>query len=165
MDLFTNSPETAKESKKNKPESEIKVDYIFIETQISNFIKRNKSNLFYDKNIVFSKELRGNKFIEFQIIGNLGGWADDEKLTIETDYFIISDKIINDIKINKNDQTLKMLDEILNIYSKAEKGRIRNYKYNGLKIISEEVFLNMVLNRCNKINDNVTKELILKLNN
>ncbi len=164
MDLFSDFFENERELKKNKPDPEIKVDLEFIENQISSFLKNSKSNPFYDKNICFTKGLKGNKYIEFQIIGNLGGWANDEELTIYTYYFIISDKYMKEIKENENHPIIKMLNDKLNVDSAAEKKRIRNYKYNVLTILSEDAFLKHVMKRCNMINDNVTKDLILKLN-
>jgi len=151
-----------KETKK-LTESEIIVDSQYINEQVTSFVNNSKSNPFYNKNVVFTTKLKGSKYKEFQIIGNLGGWADDKELTIDTDYFIISDSIINEITVNESHPLLQELNEKLNVYSIAEKKRIRNYKYKNLKIISEKVFLNHVMKRCDEINDRVTEKLINSL--
>ncbi|MCZ4694877.1 hypothetical protein DWB61_07700 [Ancylomarina euxinus] len=162
MDLFSQIlDEDTKESKKTKPE--VIVNYKYIKEHIVSFINNSKSNPFYNKNVVFTEKLRGSKYKEFQIIGNLGGWADDKELTIDTDYFIISDSIMNEIFANENSPLLQELNEKLNVYSIAEKKRIRNYKYKNLQIISEEAFLNHVMKRCDAINDTVTRKLINSL--
>jgi hypothetical protein len=143
-----------------------KVDLSYINEHISFFLNNSKSNPFYNKNVFFTDKLKGNKLLEFQIIGNLGGWATDSEFTIDTDYFIISDTFMDEISLEKeNHPVLKMLNDKLFTYSKAEKRIINNYKYNDLIIISEDAFLSHVMKRCNIINDNVTKDLILKLDN
>ncbi|MGZ2371420.1 hypothetical protein ACXR6G_16695 [Ancylomarina sp. YFZ004] len=163
MDLFSQIlDEESKESKKTESESEpeLIVNYGYIKEQVFKFTKNSKSNPFYNKNVIFTEKLRDSKYKEFQIIGNLGGWGDDKELTIDADYLIISDVIISEIIENDNHLLLNELNEKLNVYSIAEKKRIRNYKFKSLQIISEEVFLNHIMNRCNEINDTVTRKLI-----
>jgi len=162
MNLFSQIlDEDIKELKKTEPE--VIVNYEYIKEQVASFSNNSKSNPFYNKNVVFTEKLKGSKYKEFQIIGNLGGWGDDKELTIDTDYFIIADSIMKEILIDQNHPFLQELNNKLNVYSKAEKKRIRNYKYKHLQIISEEVFLNHVMKRCDKINDTVTKKLINSL--
>ncbi|MRT94367.1 hypothetical protein [Ancylomarina sp. 16SWW S1-10-2] len=159
MDLFSQIlDEDTKESKKTEPE--VIVNYRYIKEQIFKFTKNSKSNPFYNKNVVFTEKLRDSKYKEFQIIGNLGGWGDDKELTIDTDYLIISDVIISEIIENENHPLLNELNEKFNVISKTEKKRIRNYKYKNIQIISEEVFLNHIMCRCNEINDTVNKKII-----
>jgi len=162
MDLFSQIlDEDIKESKKTEPEVIVNNEYI--KEQVTRFINNCKSNPFYNKNVVFTKKLRGCKYKEFQIIGNLGGWPNDKGLTIDADYFIISDSIMKEISLDQNHPFLQELDDKFNVYSIAEKKRIRNYKYKNLQIISEEVFLNHILKRCDEINDRVTGKLINSL--
>lgn len=150
-----------KESKKTEPE--VIINYEYIKEQVSRFINDSKSNPFYNKNVVFTEKLKGSKYKEFQIIGNLGGWADEKELTIDTDYFIIADSIMKEISIDQSHPLLQELNDKFNVYSKVEKKRIRNYKYKNLQIISEEVFLNHVMRRCDEIKDTVTGKLINSL--
>ncbi len=151
-----------KEAKKLS-EPEVIVNYEYIKEQVSKFINDSKSNPFYSKNVFFTNQLKGSKYIEFQIIGNLGGWSDDKELTIDTDYFIIADSIMKEISLDENHPLLQELNDKFNVDSVAEKKRIRNYKYKNLQIISEEIFLNHVMRRCNEINDTVTRKLINSL--
>lgn len=162
MDLFSQIlDEEPKESKKTEPE--VIVNYGYIKEQVFKFTNNSKSNPFYNKNVFFTNQLKGNKYSEFQVIGNLGGWANDNELTIDTDYFIIADSIMNEISLDENHPLLKELNKEFNVYSKTENKLIRNYKYKNLQIISEAVFLNHVIKRCNEINDPVTRNLINSL--
>lgn len=163
MDLFSNPPEQKKKENPNKSEPEVIVDIDYLYMQNSIFKSTKKSNPFYDKEVLFSDKLLGNKYVEFQIIGNLGGWANDRELTLETEYYIISNSIIAEIINNPNHPIVEKLNETLNVYSQTEKKRILNYRYKKLQIISEEVFLNHVIKRCEEINDTVTMKLITKL--
>ncbi|PXY02375.1 hypothetical protein DF185_06930 [Marinifilum breve] len=163
MDLFTNTQCDNQKEKLNKSEPEVIVNVDYFKEQNKIFENTNNSNPFYDKNVLFSKKLKGNKYSEFQIIGNFGGWADDSELTIETDYYIISNTLMNEIKSNPLHPIIENLNNVLNVYSAAEKKKIRNYKYKNLQIISEESFLRFVENRCKEINDTVTLNLINKL--
>lgn len=144
-------------------EIEVIVNYEYIKAQVFKFINETKSNSFYDKKVVFTDKLEGSKYKEFQIIGNLGGWADDKELTIDTDYFIIADSIMKEIALDEKHPLLQSLNDLLNVTLAKGKKRILNYKYKNLQIISEDVFLNHVLKRCDEMNDNVTRKLINSL--
>lgn len=162
MDLFSQTLEENIADLK-KMEIEVIVNYEYIKAQVFKFINETKSNSFYDKKVVFTDKLEGSKYKEFQIIGNLGGWADDKELTIDTDYFIIADSIMKEIALDEKHPLLQSLNDLLNVTLAKGKKRILNYKYKNLQIISEDVFLNHVLKRCDEMNDNVTRKLINSL--
>lgn len=129
----------------------IKIDIDTIDGFSNDFLKTSKPNPFYDKNIFFTQGLRTTKYTEFQIIGNLGGWVNDHELNTEIDYYIIADSLIKDLQTGKKDEQLQQLEKKINAKGK---------KYEKLKILSETAFLKHVKKRCDKVNDNVTLELI-----
>lgn len=129
----------------------ITIDSATIEKRSNDFLQNSESNPFYDKDVYFTQKLKGYKYVEFQIIGNLGGHPNDYEFNTNTDYFIIGDSLIMDLKDGKKDEQLIDLEKRLN-----EKGK----KYNQLKIISESAFLKHIRKRCEEIGDKVTLNLI-----
>ncbi|MFC2186370.1 hypothetical protein ACFCT7_03555 [Fulvivirgaceae bacterium LMO-SS25] len=79
-----------------------------------NFLENSELNPFYDKNIFFTQGLRASKYIEFQILGNLGGRANDYSFDIKTDFYIVADKLINDLYNGIKDAQLQQLEIELN---------------------------------------------------
>jgi hypothetical protein len=132
----------------------LKIDEETIIKSSVDFLINNRSNPFYDKNVFFTKGLCSDKYIAFQIIGNLGGCANDTELNAETDYLVIADSIINQLKLGKIDEQLIQLEDKLN-----RKGKKRE----KIKIISESVFLEYSRERSEQFNDDVTLELISRL--
>jgi hypothetical protein len=112
------------------------------------FLEKSKPNQFYDKNVFFTQKLRGSKYNQFQVIGNLGG------IPTDTDFYIISDFIFEEVKCGIIDTQLVELGKKLN-----SKGK----KHTKLKVLTEKVFLEHIHKRCLKINDQVTLHLISKL--
>ena len=115
----------------------ITIDNNTIDKFSDDFLTTSKSNPFYDKNICFTQGLRTTKYIEFQIIGNLGGWANDYEFNTETDYYIIADSLIEDLQTGRKDEQLQQLEKKINAKGK---------KHLKLKIISETAFLKHVKN-------------------
>lgn len=132
----------------------IKIDAETIEKFSNEFLLSSKSNPFYNKNVFFTSGLRTLKYNEFQIIGNLGGWANDNEFNTKTDYFIIADRLIDDLKEGKVDEQIQQLEIIINAKGK---------KYKKLKIISEIALLNHIVKRCYEINDKVNLRLLNKI--
>lgn len=74
------------------------IDPTYIERSTNSFLANTKSNPFYDKHVFFTQGLKVSKYIEFQIIGNLGGRGDDIEYNSQTDYYIIADSIVDALK-------------------------------------------------------------------
>ena len=129
----------------------IAIDIETIKRYSTDFLTNSKSNPFYNKNVFFSHGLKTSKYIEFQIIGNLGGLGDDYEFNSETDFYIIADTLIEDLKIGKTDHQLEQLEKKLNAKGK---------KYEKLKILSETAFLQHIRQRCDEIGDSVTSHLV-----
>lgn len=145
-----------------KPKPKIIVNIDFFKKQNKLFLENSKSNPFYDKNIYFTQGLKGDKYRQFQLLGNLGAWADDDEFSIETDFYIISDLLMKDLENDPKHKLFCSLYHRINVYLKVEKGIFANYKYEKLQFISESTMHKHVLKRCNEIGDINTKELIPK---
>tara|TARA_Y100000766_G_C18768200_1_gene537038 strand:+ start:94 stop:516 length:423 start_codon:yes stop_codon:yes gene_type:complete len=128
------------------------IDFEFILKSSETFLNESKSNPFYDKNVFFTKELRAaNKRYEFQIIGNLGGWADDQSFGNETDYYIVSESYLERLKLGDKPNQIIDLENKINA---------KGNKHKKLKIISENTFLNFCKKRSDEINDTSTNHYI-----
>lgn len=132
----------------------IKIDVETIDKFSREFLSSSKSNPFYNKNVYFTSGLKTSKYTEFQIIGNLGGWPNDYDFSAKTDYFIIADSIIADLREGKINEQIRDLEVSINAKGK---------KHKKLKIISENTFLKHIEKRCNKIDDKVTLELLNRI--
>lgn len=115
------------------------------------FIEQSKSNQFYNKNVFFTQKLEGSKYNQFQVIGNLGGIPSESEFTSETDFYIISNEILKDLKNGNIDNQILELEKKIN-----SKGK----KHTKLKILTEKIFLEHIHKRCLEINDQVTLNLI-----
>lgn len=128
------------------------IDFDYILNSSKSFVNESKSNPFYDKNVFFTQELRAsNKLYEFQIIGNLGGWADDTSFGNETDFYIVSESYMQKLKLG--DKPNQIIDLETRINAKGK-------KHKNLKIISENTFLNFCKKRSDEINDTSTNHYI-----
>ena len=127
------------------------IDPTYIERSTNSFLANTKSNPFYDKHVFFTQGLKVSKYIEFQIIGNLGGRGDDIEYNSQTDYYIIADSIVDALKRGIANNELKELEQKLN----AKGG-----KRISVKILSETALLKHVHKRCIEIGDEVTLALL-----
>ncbi len=99
----------------------------------------------------FTQKLRGSKHKQFQVIGNLGGIPTDSEFTSDTDFYIISDLIFEEL--NKGNKDIQFVELEKKINAKGK-------KHTKLKILTEKVFLEHIQKRCLTINDQVTLNLI-----
>lgn len=129
----------------------ITIDLTYIERSSNGFLANIKTNPFYDKHVFFTQGLKASKYVEFQIIGNLGGRGDDIEYNSQTDYYLIADSIIDALKRGIANNELKILEQKLN----AKGG-----KRISVKILSETALLRHVHKRCIEIGDEVTLALI-----
>lgn len=118
------------------------------------FLKKSKSNQFYNKTVFFTQNLRGSKHNQFQVIGNLGGLPAESEFSADTDFYIISDFIVKELKRGIIDEQLIELGKKIN-----SKGK----KYSKLKVLTEKVFLEHIHERCLSINDQATLDLIREI--
>lgn len=137
-----------------KTKDQIILDIDTINQFSNEFLSTSNLNPFYNKNIYLSQGLRTIKYTEFQILGNLGGWANDYEFNTQTDFYVIADSIIHDLKNGKKDNQLSLLEMKIN-----DKGK----KYENLKIIHETAFLIQVKKLCDTLGDNATLNLLKRI--
>lgn len=75
------------------------------------FIEQSKSNQFYNKNVFFTQKLEGSKYNQFQVVGNIRGIPSDSEFTSETDFYIISNEILKDLKNGNIDNQILELEK------------------------------------------------------
>ncbi|MFN3783357.1 MAG: hypothetical protein ACK4R6_05540 [Spirosomataceae bacterium] len=137
-----------------KDNGRIEISKSSIDTLSELFLEKSRLNQFYDKNVFFTQNLKGFKYNQFQVIGNLGGHPTDTEFSTDTDFYIISDLIVEDLRRGLKNEQLTELENKIN-----SKGK----KHTKLKILTEKVFLRYVYERCSSINDQVTLNLIREL--
>jgi DNA polymerase III subunit epsilon len=110
-----------------------------IENDSEEFLKRNRYNDFYGKNIYFSSDFSINRLIAFQYVGNCGGFGHDydtDEIS-NTDYFVIANKQIDDLKDGIKNQTIIVFEQIRN--ASQQNGNLKS-----VKLISETAFLDYI---------------------
>jgi DNA polymerase-3 subunit epsilon len=119
---------------------EIKIEQI--ESDSESFLKRNKYNDFSGKTVYFSTDLSIERTEAFQHVGNCSGYGHDYDTEVIplSDYFVISNKIINDLKKGIKNKSLLDFEQIRN--SGQNRGGV-----NSIKLISESTFLEYIERR------------------
>ena len=113
---------------------EIKIEQI--ENDSEAFLKRNKYNDFSNKKVYFSSDLSIERTTAFQHVGNCSGYGHDyDTEEIPTsDYFVISDKLIEDLKNGIKNKSI--ID-----FEKLRKEAQNRGNLSSVKLISESTFL------------------------
>lgn len=119
---------------------EIKIEQI--ENDSIAFIKRNKYNDFSNKKIYFSSDLSIERTVAFQHVGNCSGYGHDYDVDeIPTsDYFVISDKLISDLKKGIKNKSIIDFEKLRN--EAQNRGSL-----SSVKLISESTFLDYINRR------------------
>lgn len=113
---------------------EIKTEQI--ENDSEAFLKRNKSNDFSNKKVYFSSDLSIERTTAFQHVGNCSGYGHDydtEEIST-SDYFVISDKLIVDLKNGIKNKSIIDFEKLRN--EAQNRGNL-----SSVKLISESTFL------------------------
>lgn len=136
------------EAKNNKYTS---LNPVTIDKFSDDFLNKSKLNPFYGMTVFFTQKLRVSKYIEFQIIGNMGGSPEEHELNSTTNFYIIADTIVIALRNGIKDKQLKDLEDEINKKSN---------RYENLKILTEEAFLKHIKKRCDEIGDRATLHLV-----
>lgn len=106
-----------------------------IEDDSNKFLKRNKYNDFSGKNIYFSSDLSIERTIAFQHVGNCSGYGHDYDTDVipNSDYFIISEKLI--FELNNGIKNKSILD-----FEKIRNEAQNHGDLKSIKLISETTF-------------------------
>jgi len=134
-------------------EERIRVNKTFIDSENNTFLSNAPINTFAGKEVYFSPGQLNNRYVVFQLIGNLGGHPNDYEFNSTTDYFILGDTIYKESDFDYH-EVIKDLERRLN-----QKGR----PYKGLKIITESTLLEYCIIRNEAIKDSATSKLIKAL--
>ena len=95
-----------------------------------------------------------SKPIIFQILGNLGAYANDYELDNSINVFVISELYYNQLKDEMRDKVLTILESKLN-----SKGQ----SFKDLLVITENSVIDFVKKRTSFYNDKVTQSLLNSL--
>lgn len=97
---------------------------------------RNKYNDFSGKNVFFSSDLSMERHTAFQLVGDCSGYGHDYDLDeiSNSDYFVIADKLIADLKNGIKNKSIIDFEQIRN--DAQNRGNV-----NAIKLISENTFL------------------------
>ena len=107
-------------------------------------------NYLYGKEVFFSSELGGGKSLLYQMVGNLGAFANDYELENSIKVFTVSDSLYSKMIIGDKDESLLMLEKKLN-----SKGQ----PFKDLLIITETTLINFINKRNAHYGDTVTQSL------
>jgi hypothetical protein len=124
-------------------------------------------NYLYGKEVFFTAGFNQNKSILFQMIGNLGAYANDYEYDDSINVFVLSDSYIEQMKNGFIDEILKKVERKLNIkriikngpLSVTDKVPLPITKKN-LLVITTSTLIDFVKKRISFYGDKVTQELI-----
>ncbi len=116
--------------KEIKKDLKLTIDYLKDDI-VKYYIDYEKFNSFSRKEFYIGKELEGNRFSLFQMIGNLGGFPNDE-IDSTTDIILISDKSVENLKNRIADDTITYIENNYNSNKSV------NFKY---QFITESEFI------------------------
>jgi hypothetical protein len=108
-------------------------------------------NYFYGKEVFFTSGFSKDKSILFQILGNLGAYADDYELDNSINVFVVSNSILELLGKGSKDKILDTLETKLN-----SKGQ----SFKDLIIITESTLIGFVNKRTSFYSDRATQELL-----
>ena len=108
-------------------------------------------NYFYGKEVFFTSGFSKNKSVLFQILGNLGAYANDYELDNSINVFVVGNSILESLGKGPKDKMLEKLETKLN-----SKGQ----SFKDLIIITESVLIEFVNKRTPLYSDTATQELL-----
>jgi hypothetical protein len=108
-------------------------------------------NYFYGKEVFFTSGFSKNKSILFQILGNLGAYANDYELDNSINVFVVSNSILESLEKGLKDKILETLETKLN-----SKGQ----PFKDLITITESSLIGFVEKRTSFYGDTATQELL-----
>jgi len=117
--------------------SEIQLDQVKKDSEA--FLQRNKYNDFSGKNVFFSPELSIERTSAFQCVGDCSGLGHDYDLEEipNSDYFVISDKILQDLEKGIKHKAILDFEQIRS--NAQNRGNVKS-----IKLLSESAFLEYI---------------------
>lgn len=111
-------------------------------------------NYFYGKDVFLTSGVSDSKPILFQILGNLGAYANDYELDSSINVLVISELCYSQLKDGVKDNILTAVESKLNA---------KGQTFKDLLIISENSVIDFVKRRTTFYNDQVTQSLLNSL--
>ena len=111
-----------------------------------------RQNPFSCKEIYIGEDLKGDRNIFFQIVGNLGGYANRE-LFPETNIILLSDTTVERIKNKEKDETIEFIQNSYN----AGTDSLGTFTY---KLVTESEYLTWVKKWCEKYHVEETMNML-----
>ena len=108
-------------------------------------------NYFYGKEVFFKSDFLNDKSILFQILGNLGAYANNYELDNSINVFVVSNLILESLEKGFKDNILGTLETKLNSKGQPLKDLI---------IITESTLIDFVNKRNTYYSDKATQELL-----
>jgi hypothetical protein len=108
-------------------------------------------NYFYGKEVFFTSGFSKNKSILFQILGNLGAYANDYELDNSINVFVVSNAILESLERGLKDNILEILETKLNSKGQPLK---------DILIITESALVGFVNRRSSIYSDGATQKLL-----
>ena len=108
-------------------------------------------NYFYGKEVFFTTGFSKDKSILFQILGNLGAFANDYELDNSINVFVVGNSILESLEKGLKDKILETLETKLN-----SKGQV----FKDLIILTESTLIGFVNKRTSFYSDTATQELL-----
>lgn len=134
-----------------KKKKKIIIDENFLLKDENFILNKAPLNYLYGKNIFFTNDFSNDRSFFFQIVGNLGAYANDYKIDNSIDIFILSDLIFNNFKNGIKEDILVILEKKLNS---------KGHPLKDLVIITESTLIDFVKKRILHCNDIVTQHLL-----
>ena len=113
----------------------------------------------YGKDVFFTAGFNQNKSILFQMIGNLGAYANDYEYDDSISVFVLSDSLYDQMKSGFKDEILKKVERKLNSKRESKEKPLPITNKKPL-VIGKSSLLDYVKKRTSYYNDQVTQDLL-----
>ena len=134
----------------------------YLNENITQLLNDAELNYLYGKDVFFTDGFNQNKSIMFQMIGNLGAYANDYEYDDSINVFVLSDSLYNQIKNGFRDEILKKVERKLNSKKESKEKPLPITDKKPL-VITEASLIDFVKKRASYYKDEVTHNLINSL--
>jgi len=131
----------------------------YLNENITQLLNDAELNYLYGKEVFFTAGFNQNKYILFQMIGNLGAYANDYEYDDSINVFVLSDSFYDQMKSGFKDEILKKVEKKLNSKRESEKKPLPITDKNPL-VITKSSLIDFVKKRTSYYGDKVTQDLI-----
>jgi hypothetical protein len=135
------------------------INEVYLNENITQLLNDAELNYLYGKDVFFTAGFSQNKSSMFQMIGNLGAYANDYEYDDSINVFVLSDSLYNQIKNGFKDEILKKVERKLNSKKESEEKFLPITDKKPL-VITESSLIDFVKKRTLYYNDPVTQGLL-----